>query len=95
MNKTNNNNQVLIEALDSARTPKAIGPYSKATRIDMVHLYMIDMSGNIGLDPKTGELVSDDVGDQTRQTLENMKALLEDNGGSIDSIAKTTIYLVV
>jgi 2-iminobutanoate/2-iminopropanoate deaminase len=71
------NSKVIIEALDSTGTPKAIGPYSKATRIDMGSLYMICISGNIGLDPKTGELVSDDVSDQTRQLLDNMKNLLE------------------
>jgi 2-iminobutanoate/2-iminopropanoate deaminase len=69
--------EVNIEALDSSNTPKALGPYSKATRIDMGNLYMIYSSGSIGLDPKTGELVSEDVAEQTRQTLDNLKNLLE------------------
>jgi 2-iminobutanoate/2-iminopropanoate deaminase len=66
-----------IVALDSSGTPKVIGPYSKATRIDMGSLYMVLISGNIGLDPKTGDLVSDDPADQTRQLLDNIKNLLE------------------
>jgi 2-iminobutanoate/2-iminopropanoate deaminase len=71
------NTEIKIEALDSSNTPKAIGPYSKATRIDMGNLYMICTSGSIGLDPKTNELVSDDVSEQARQALDNLKNLLE------------------
>jgi 2-iminobutanoate/2-iminopropanoate deaminase len=71
------NGKVFIEPLDSTKTPKAIGPYSKATRIDMGNLYMVCMSGQIGIDYKTGELVSLDVAEQAKQALENMKNLLE------------------
>jgi enamine deaminase RidA (YjgF/YER057c/UK114 family) len=75
--KMNVSNKVVIESLDSSKTPKAIGPYSKGTRIDMGTLNMIFCSGSIGLDPTSGELVSQDVGEQTVQALENMKNLLE------------------
>ena len=68
---------VKIEALDSSKTPKAIGPYSKATRVDMGDKYMIFTSGSIGADYQTGDLVSNDVEGQTKQSLENLKNLLE------------------
>jgi 2-iminobutanoate/2-iminopropanoate deaminase len=69
----------IIESLESSKTPKAIGPYSKATRIDIGNKYLIYTSGSLGLDPKTGELVSADVAEQTKQALDNLKNLLEYN----------------
>lgn len=71
------NGKVKIESLDSTNTPKAIGPYSKATRVDMGDKCMIFCSGSLGSDPKTGDLVSENVADQTKQALENLKNLLE------------------
>jgi 2-iminobutanoate/2-iminopropanoate deaminase len=69
--------KVEIKSLNSLKTPTAIGPYSKATRVDIGNLYMIFISGSLGLNPKTGELISLDVGEQTKQALDNMKNILE------------------
>ena len=69
--------KVNIEALDSSKTPKAIGPYSKATRVDLGNMYMIFCSGSLGVYPENGNLVSDNVSDQAKQCLENLKNLLE------------------
>ena len=66
-----------FEALNSTKTPSAIGPYSKATKVEMGDKYMIFTSGSLGNDPVTGELVSQDVVGQTKQCLENLKNLLE------------------
>jgi len=71
------NSHVKIESLDSTNTPKAIGPYSKATRVDLGEKFMIFTSGSLGADPETGNLVSDDVSSQTKQALNNLKNLLE------------------
>jgi 2-iminobutanoate/2-iminopropanoate deaminase len=71
------NGNVLIEGLDSSKTPKAIGPYSKATRVDIGNIYMIFCSGSIGVNPESGNLVSEDVSEQTKQAMENIKNLLE------------------
>jgi 2-iminobutanoate/2-iminopropanoate deaminase len=87
--------KVNIERLDSSKTPKAIGPYSKATRVDIGNIYMIFCSGSIGVNPESGNLVSDDVADQTKQAMENIKNLLEENNSCIDNISKTTIFLEV
>lgn len=66
----------LIEPLNSTKTPVAIGPYSKATRVDMGVNQMIFCSGSLGVNPSTGDLL-ESVGDQAKQSLENLKNLLE------------------
>jgi 2-iminobutanoate/2-iminopropanoate deaminase len=70
-------NYISIETLDSSRTPKAIGPYSKATSVNIGDKNIIFCSGSLGLDPESGNLISEDVAEQTKQSLENMKNLLE------------------
>jgi 2-iminobutanoate/2-iminopropanoate deaminase len=84
---------VTIDSLDAPNTPAAIGPYSKLTRVNLGETDMIFFSGQIGLNPKTGDLVSDDISDQTNQVLTNIKALLEGNGSSLNNVSKTTILL--
>jgi 2-iminobutanoate/2-iminopropanoate deaminase len=65
-----------IESLNSSKTPVAIGPFSKATRVDMGNNHMIFCSGSLGVNPSSGDLL-ETVADQTKQSLENMKNLLE------------------
>jgi 2-iminobutanoate/2-iminopropanoate deaminase len=72
-----NTTSIKIESLDSSKTPKAIGPYSKATRVDLGEKFMIFTSGSLGVDPQSGNLVSDEVVGQTKQALDNLKNLLE------------------
>jgi 2-iminobutanoate/2-iminopropanoate deaminase len=69
--------------------PKAIGPYSQAIKYDQ----MIFLSGQIPVDPATGQLSAPDIEGQTRRALDNIKAILEITGGSMNSIVKTTVYL--
>jgi len=69
--------------------PKAIGPYSQAVRAgDTVYL-----SGQIPLDPATGELVKGDIGVQTRRVFENLRAVCEAAGGSLAKLVRVGIYL--
>ncbi|MEM2943805.1 MAG: RidA family protein [Methanomassiliicoccales archaeon] len=75
--------------VSSESAPKPIGPYSQAVIVDG----FIFCSGQIGLDPKTNKLVNTSVSDETRQTLKNLKAILEASGSSIDRAVRTTIYL--
>lgn len=72
---------------DSA--PQAIGPYAQAIQAGE----LLFISGQLPIDPATGEFTSDDVEGQTRQSLKNVKAIVESAGGSIDSIVKTTVFL--
>jgi 2-iminobutanoate/2-iminopropanoate deaminase len=69
--------------------PKAIGPYSQA----VVHNGLAFLSGQIPLDPATGQLVEADIAVQTTRVLENLKAVLEACGSSLDQVVKTTVYL--
>jgi 2-iminobutanoate/2-iminopropanoate deaminase len=69
--------------------PAAIGPYSQAVRVgDFVFC-----SGQIPLDPASGELVSGSVAEQTRRVLMNLRAVLEEAGASLGCVVKTTVYL--
>jgi 2-iminobutanoate/2-iminopropanoate deaminase len=71
------------------KAPKAIGPYSQAIRAgDFLFL-----SGQIPLDPKSGELVKGDIRQQTRQVLENIKGVLESQKLGMDNVVKITIFL--
>ena len=71
------------------KAPGAVGPYSQAVIIgDLVFA-----SGAIPLDPKTGELVGEEIGAQTRQVLENVQGVLEAAGSSLDRVVKTTVFL--
>lgn len=71
------------------RAPQAIGPYSQA----VVHNGMAYLSGQIPLDPATGQLVESDIAVQTARVLENLKAVLEACGSGLDQVVKTTVYL--
>jgi 2-iminobutanoate/2-iminopropanoate deaminase len=76
-----------IVATDKA--PRAIGPYSQA----VVHNGMAYLSGQIPLDPATGQLVESDIAAQTTRVLENLKAVLEACGSGLDQVVKTTVYI--
>ncbi len=70
--------------------PAAIGPYSQAVTVDG----WLFASGQIPLDPATGELVTGSVADQTDQVFKNLAAVLAEGGASLSSVVKTTVYLV-
>ena len=71
------------------RAPKAIGPYSQA----IIGGGMVYVSGQIPIDPATGELNTGSIEDQTRQVLKNVAAVLEAAGSSMDKVVKTTVFL--
>ena len=71
--------------------PAAIGPYSQAVTVEAGRLHFL--SGQIPLDPATGEIVGADAAAQTRRVMENLKAVLEACGVGFDAVVKTTIYL--
>ena len=73
----------------TSEAPQAIGPYSQGVRIGST----IYFSGQIPLDPKTGQLVSGGIDVQTRRVMENVGGLLKAEGLGYDNIVKTTIFL--
>jgi len=81
---------VEIKTIQTAKAPQAIGPYSQA----VVAGNMVFTAGQIPLDPETMELVGgNDVAAQTERVLENVKAILEAAGASLQSVVKTTVFL--
>jgi len=75
--------------ISSASAPQAIGPYSQA----VVYNGIAFASGQIPLDPTTGKLVEGDIVAQTERVLDNLRALLEAAGASLESALKITVYL--
>lgn len=71
------------------RGPKPIGPYSQAVKSGG----MLFVSGQIALDPKSGEFVGSDVRQQTERVMENLKGILEAGGSSLGHVVKTTVFL--
>ena len=69
--------------------PQAIGPYSQGIRIGQ----FIYTSGQIPIDPKTNTIVGGGIKNQTKQILENLKAVLSASGSSLQDVVKTTVYL--
>ena len=78
------------KTIETSAAPAAIGPYSQA--IDIGDL--IFCSGQIGLDPRSGELVSGGIEAETRRVLEHISAVLDAARLALDSVVKTTIFLV-
>ncbi len=77
------------EAVSTDHAPKAIGPYSQAVRAGA----LVFLSGQIPLDPATGELVAGDIAAQTHRVMRNLDAVLQAAGLSFDHVVRCTIYL--
>jgi 2-iminobutanoate/2-iminopropanoate deaminase len=77
------------EAISTARAPAAIGPYAQAIRAGN----LLFVSGQIPLDPATGQMVDGDIAVQTERVLKNLAAILEAAGSSLARVLKTTVYL--
>lgn len=78
------------DIVSTPRAPAAIGPYSQAVKTGLV----VFTSGQIGLDPATGELVADDFERQVRQAFANLAAVAAASGGSLANAVKFTLYLI-
>lgn len=79
------------EPIKTPTAPAAIGPYSQAIRVDCGK--MLFCSGQIPLDPKTKEIVGQTAGEQCRQVMDNINALLTAAGADFSNVVKTTIFL--
>ena len=78
-----------MEKIFTDKAPKAIGPYSQAIKLgDLVYT-----SGQIPIDPKSGEIEANDIEGQTEQVCKNLCAVLEASGASLSSVIKTTCFL--
>lgn len=77
------------QIISTQNAPAAIGPYSQAVRAGD----LLFVSGQIPADPATGEIVEPTIQAQAKRSLENVKAILEAAGGSLDNVVKTTVFL--
>ena len=77
------------DVISTSKAPAALGPYSQAIRWGD----LIFVSGQIPIDPATGQVVGDDVAAQTERVLKNLAAILEAAGASLGQVLKTTVYL--
>lgn len=79
----------MLNKISTEKAPKAIGPYSQA----IVAGNMLYTSGQIPLDPASGEMVGKDITEQAEQVMKNLSAVLEAAGSSFDNVVKTTCFL--
>ncbi len=79
----------MFEYVNSLNAPKAIGPYSQAVKLGN----LLFTSGQIPLDPVSGEIVGTDIKEQTKRICENLRAVLEDAGTDFSKVVKTTCFL--
>ncbi|MCB2308703.1 RidA family protein [Clostridium estertheticum] len=75
--------------IDTKKAPSAIGPYSQGT----VGSGLIFISGQLPIDPNTGEFVVGNIKEQTKQSLENLRQILNSQGSGLDKVLKTTVFL--
>ena len=78
-----------MEAIHTDNAPKALGPYSQAIKVGN----MVFASGQVPIDPATNEFVEGGIKEQTRQSLTNAKAILEEAGTNLSKVVKTTVFL--
>jgi len=81
-----------MKIIQSDKVPEAIGPYSQAIEVNGSISGLIFCSGQVGVNRETGEIAVDIEG-QTKQVLENLKAVLVEAGSGVEKIVKTTVYL--
>jgi 2-iminobutanoate/2-iminopropanoate deaminase len=77
------------QVISTPKAPAAIGPYSQAIRVGN----LVYTSGQIPIDPATGAFVEGGIKEQTRQSLTNVKAILEEAGTSMANVIKTTVFM--
>jgi 2-iminobutanoate/2-iminopropanoate deaminase len=81
--------QIAKEIVATVNAPQAIGPYSQAVK----HNGLVFCSGQIPLDPDTGQVVEGGIAEQTARVLDNLKGVLETAGAGLDSVLKTTVFV--
>jgi 2-iminobutanoate/2-iminopropanoate deaminase len=77
------------KVIQTDKAPKALGPYSQAIQAGN----LLFLSGQIPMDPATGELVEGDIADKTRRVMENIKAVLESQGLNMEDVVKSMVFL--
>lgn len=81
------------EIIHTNKAPEPIGPYSQAIKLSSENSVLVYTSGQVGIDPSTGNIVGGDIKAQTHQVMKNIKALLHESGTDMHNVIKTTVFL--
>jgi len=81
------------EIIFTKNAPEPIGPYSQAIKLNAENPYLIYSSGQVPIVPETGNIVEGGIKEQTRRSLENVKAVLKEAGSDFSKVIKTTVFL--
>lgn len=82
----------MLKKIETDKAPKAIGPYSQAIKAESPKS-MVFVSGQLPLDPKTGQFVDGNIEDLTRQVIENIKNILKVDGLTLENVVRTDVFL--
>jgi len=80
-----------MEIIYTKNAPEPIGPYSQAIKLNSVNLMY--SSGQVAINPSTGNIINGGIKEQTKQVLENIKAVLTESGTGLNNVFKTTVFL--
>lgn len=80
---------MVLNVIETKKAPGAVGPYSQGIKTDT----MVYTSGQLPMNPETGELILDDIQEATRLSLNNVKAILEEAGTSLEKVVKVMIFI--
>jgi 2-iminobutanoate/2-iminopropanoate deaminase len=80
---------IVWQAVSTSSAPEAIGPYSQAIRAGS----LLFVSGQVPIDPATGQIIAGDIEAQTHRVFQNIRAILAAAGGSFDQVVRTTVFL--
>jgi 2-iminobutanoate/2-iminopropanoate deaminase len=81
------------DTIYSKDAPEPIGPYSQAIKLSMDTNKLLYTSGQVAIDPKTGNFISGGIKEQTKQVMENLVALLKEAGCDLSKVIKTTVFI--
>ncbi|MFC1690743.1 RidA family protein [Nanoarchaeota archaeon] len=83
-----------MERISTEKAPKAIGPYSQAVKISLAEAKnLVFLSGQIPIDPENNQILEGDISVQAKRVMDNLKAVLDAAGSSLDKAVKVTVYL--
>lgn len=81
------------DTIYSKDAPEPIGPYSQAIKLSMDSNKLLYTSGQVAIDPKTGNVISGGIKEQTKHVMENLLALLKEAGSDLSKVIKTTVFI--
>jgi 2-iminobutanoate/2-iminopropanoate deaminase len=84
---------MIKETVITNNAPQPIGPYSQAIKINCSNLTLVYTSGQIAIEPQSGNLIEGGIKEQTKQVLENVKAVLGESGTNLSNVIKTTVFI--